>query len=68
MIERACRLRGHPLGVGDLPPLLERFIAHYTDNMPGDTQPYPGLVAAMDPEGGGLRPRRLHQQAGKARR
>ncbi|NLS05094.1 phosphoglycolate phosphatase [Rhizobium sp. P32RR-XVIII] len=48
MIERACKLRGHPLSENELPPLLERFIAHYTDTMPGHTQPYPGLVAAMD--------------------
>ncbi|MBX5161259.1 MULTISPECIES: HAD family hydrolase [unclassified Rhizobium] len=48
MIERACRLRGHPLTQEALPPLVERFIAHYAGNMPGRTEPYPGLVAAMD--------------------
>lgn len=48
MIERACTLRGHPLSQTEVPPLLERFIAHYTDTMPGHTQPYPGLIAAMD--------------------
>ena len=48
MIERACKLQGHPLAEDELPPLLERFIAHYTENMPGHTQPYPGLIAAMD--------------------
>jgi phosphoglycolate phosphatase len=48
MIERACRLRGHALAPEALPSLMERFIAHYTDTMPGHTRPYPGLVAAMD--------------------
>ncbi|WP_028744652.1 HAD family hydrolase [Rhizobium mesoamericanum] len=48
MIERACRLRGHPLSQEELPALLDRFIAHYTDAMPGHTAPYPGLVEAMD--------------------
>jgi len=48
MIERACRLRGHPLEADALPALMERFIAHYAGNMPGRTEPYPGLVAAMD--------------------
>lgn len=48
MIERACSFRGHPLSQEQLPALLNRFIAHYTDNMPGHTAPYPGLVEAMD--------------------
>jgi phosphoglycolate phosphatase len=48
MIERACKLQGHPLEPEALPPLLDRFIAHYTANMPGRTEPYPGLVSAMD--------------------
>jgi phosphoglycolate phosphatase len=48
MIERACKLQGHTLSPEALPPLLERFIEHYTDNMPGHTEPYPGLVNAMD--------------------
>ncbi|EJT05513.1 HAD family hydrolase [Rhizobium sp. CCGE 510] len=48
MIERACRLRGHPLESDALPLLVERFVDHYAGNMPGRTEPYPGLVAAMD--------------------
>ncbi|MBB3912803.1 HAD family hydrolase [Rhizobium fabae] len=48
MIERACRLRGHPLESEAMPALVERFVAHYAAGMPGHTQPYPGLVAAMD--------------------
>jgi phosphoglycolate phosphatase len=48
MIERACALQGHSLEPEVLAPLLERFIVHYTENMPGRTKPYPGLVSAMD--------------------
>lgn len=48
MIERACKLRGHALASDALPPLMERFIGHYTETMPGQTRPYPGLLAAMD--------------------
>jgi phosphoglycolate phosphatase len=48
MIERACRLRGHSLAPDALPPLLERFITFYTDTMPGDSKPFPGIVGAMD--------------------
>lgn len=48
MIERACNLRGHPLSQEQIPALLDHFITHYTDNMPGHTLPYPGLVEAMD--------------------
>jgi phosphoglycolate phosphatase len=48
MIERACKLRGHTLAPEALPPLMERFIAHYSEMMPGATRPYPGLIAALD--------------------
>jgi phosphoglycolate phosphatase len=48
MIERAFRLRGHPLDEAELPPMLDRFIAHYLAGMPGESRPYPGLVAALD--------------------
>jgi phosphoglycolate phosphatase len=48
MIERACKLRGHTLAPEALPPLLERFIAHYSEMMPGATRPYPGLIAVLD--------------------
>ena len=48
MIQRACALRGHPLPEDALPPLLERFIAFYTETMPGASQPFPGVVEAMD--------------------
>ncbi len=48
MIERACKLQGKPISQEELPALVERFVAHYSANMPGHTEPYPGLVAAMD--------------------
>jgi len=48
MIERACKLQGRPLGAEEVPRLVERFVAHYNANMPGHTEPYPGLIAAMD--------------------
>ncbi|AVA21807.1 phosphoglycolate phosphatase [Rhizobium sp. CB3171] len=48
MIERACKLRGYILKPEELPALLQRFIAHYTETMPGLTQPYPGLLAALE--------------------
>lgn len=48
MIERAFRLRGHPLQDAELPPLLDRFIEHYLAGMPGESRPYPGLTPALD--------------------
>ena len=45
MIESACKLRGHPLKPEALPPLLERLIAFYTATMPGDSKPFPGVIA-----------------------
>ncbi|MDM9628294.1 HAD family hydrolase [Rhizobium sp. S152] len=48
MIERACKLQGEPIDESALPPLLDRFIAHYSANMPGHTMPYPGVVDAMN--------------------
>jgi phosphoglycolate phosphatase len=48
MIERAFALRGSPLTEADYPPMLERFIAHYREGMPGKSTLYPGLAAALD--------------------
>nr|WP_247749773.1 MULTISPECIES: HAD family hydrolase [unclassified Rhizobium] len=48
MIERACKLGGYDLEEKDMPPLMERFIDFYGKTMPGDSKPYPGLVAALD--------------------
>ncbi|WP_246748732.1 HAD family hydrolase [Rhizobium setariae] len=48
MIERAFALRKAPLSNGDFEPMLERFIDHYKGAMPGKSQPYPGLIDALD--------------------
>ena len=48
MIERAFSLRGVDLKDGALEPMLERFIDHYREGMPGESRPYPGLEAALD--------------------
>ncbi|MDQ0453872.1 phosphoglycolate phosphatase [Rhizobium paknamense] len=48
MIERAFRLRGQSVSDEEMPDLMNRFIAHYGANMPGDSKPYPGLVQALD--------------------
>lgn len=48
MIERSCALRDHALDPDAMPALLERFITFYGQGMPGDSKPYPGLVAAME--------------------
>lgn len=48
MIERSFALRGKPLVEEDYPAMLERFITFYSDTMPGDSRPFPGLFAALD--------------------
>ncbi len=47
MIERAFRLRDVPLTQEDLGALLDRFIAHYKSEMPGESRPFPGLADAL---------------------
>ena len=48
MIQRAFALRGAPIAEDEIPPLLDRFISHYEAGMPGKSQPYPGLVNALE--------------------
>ncbi|ATN34680.1 phosphoglycolate phosphatase [Rhizobium sp. ACO-34A] len=48
MIARAFALRGTPLSDDELPALLDRFIDHYKAHMPGESRPFPGLLAALD--------------------
>jgi phosphoglycolate phosphatase len=48
MIERSFDLRGHPLQESEIDGMLTRFITHYRAGMPGESKPYPGLVAALD--------------------
>jgi phosphoglycolate phosphatase len=48
MIKRAFALRGQELSDAGLEPLFDRFIDHYKAHMPGESRPYPGLIAALD--------------------
>lgn len=48
MIRRAFELRGGHLSQDELPAMLEIFVEHYGQGMPGASVPYPGLVAALD--------------------
>ena len=48
MIKRAFALRNRELPENELEPLYERFLSHYLEQMPGQSVPYPGIVAALD--------------------
>ncbi|MGN7293547.1 HAD family hydrolase [Rhizobium sp. SAFR-030] len=48
MIRRAFDLRGEPLDEADVEPLLERFLSHYQDHMPGQSRSYDGLLDCFD--------------------
>lgn len=48
MIQRAFALRGEELSQNDLPGMLKIFVDHYAQGMPGQSRPYPGLLAALD--------------------
>lgn len=48
MIKRAFALRNRELPDNELEPLYERFLSHYLEEMPGQSVPYPGIVAALD--------------------
>lgn len=48
MIERTFALREKPLSAEDLEWQLREFIDFYHGSMPGDSFPYPGVIAAMD--------------------
>lgn len=48
MIERAWALHNHPSSPEKLEAAFEAFLVHYADGMPGKSQPYPGLLAALD--------------------
>ncbi len=48
MIERAFRHRAVELDPDEIPGLQHVFIDHYRAGMPGKSQPYPGLVAALE--------------------
>ncbi|MET3612928.1 phosphoglycolate phosphatase [Rhizobium aquaticum] len=48
MIERGFALRGRPLAEERLGALLDIFIRHYLDDMPGKSQPYAGVVRSLE--------------------
>lgn len=47
MIERAFAAQNSPLTEAHLTELLALFLDHYTGNIPGKSQPFPGVVEAM---------------------
>jgi len=48
LLRRGFAAQGVPLEDERLEHLFRQFITHYSDNMPGDTCLFPGVVAAMD--------------------
>lgn len=48
MIERAFAARRRELADGQLDALQEEFMNHYTANMPGRSEPYPGVIEAIE--------------------
>ncbi len=48
MIERGFKLRGRPLRDERLAELLDIFIRHYLDGMPGESLPYAGVVQSLE--------------------
>ncbi|SOE08614.1 phosphoglycolate phosphatase [Hoeflea halophila] len=48
MIERAWKLHNHPSSPDELDAAFEAFLVHYAAGMPGKSEPYPGLLAALD--------------------
>ncbi|HWU63477.1 MAG TPA: HAD family hydrolase [Ensifer sp.] len=48
MIERGFALRGRPLAAERLAELLDLFIRHYLEGMPGESLPYAGVVRSLE--------------------
>lgn len=48
MIERAWSHHGHPGSPEQLETAFDAFLLHYAAEMPGKSQPYPGLISALD--------------------
>lgn len=48
MIERAFAAQKRPLREGEIDTLLAAFLDHYGGAIPGESRPYPGVVAALD--------------------
>ncbi|MFD1744206.1 phosphoglycolate phosphatase [Rhizobium helianthi] len=48
MIRRAFALREQPIDDSEVESLLERFLGHYKEHMPGKSRAYDGLEACLD--------------------
>ncbi len=48
MIERAFAAQRRAFSEGELDRLLDAFLDHYGGNVPGESQPYPGVLDALD--------------------
>jgi phosphoglycolate phosphatase len=48
MIKRAFALRGREISDGDLQRMVDAFVEHYANAMPGVSEPFPGLTDALD--------------------
>lgn len=48
MIERAHALRERTFTEAQMTGMTELFFSHYSDSMPGETVPFPGLLDALD--------------------
>ncbi|MCR4266680.1 phosphoglycolate phosphatase [Nitratireductor sp. ZSWI3] len=48
MIERAFSVRQKSLAPGQLDALQALFLDHYTENVPGRSRPYPGVLEAIE--------------------
>jgi phosphoglycolate phosphatase len=47
-IKRAFALRNQPINDDELEVLYDAFIQYYLDKIPGKSQPYPGVIEALD--------------------
>ena len=48
MIEKAWAHHGHPSSPEQLENAFDAFLVHYAAEMPGKSEPYPGLIDALD--------------------
>ncbi|MEM5472456.1 HAD family hydrolase [Hoeflea sp. AS60] len=48
MIERAWEHHGHASSPEQLEEAFDAFLVHYAAEMPGESEPYPGLISALD--------------------
>ena len=48
MIERAYQAQQQALPIDEHDRLFALFLEHYGANIPGQSQPYPGVVEALD--------------------